>query len=45
MIFRDEAKACEYLKIISYYRLKGYWWDVQSDTVLHLVMKVRNQLE
>ena len=36
MIFKDETKDCECLKKISYYRLKGYWWDVQSDTVLHL---------
>jgi abortive infection bacteriophage resistance protein len=35
MLFRDEAKARILLKKISYYRLKGYWWDVQSDTVLH----------
>lgn len=29
--FRDEAKAKETLKTISYYRLKGYWWDLQMD--------------
>ncbi|MDR2121165.1 MAG: Abi family protein [Tannerella sp.] len=36
MIFRDEAMAYERLKNISYYRLKGYWWNMQSDTTLHL---------
>jgi abortive infection bacteriophage resistance protein len=36
MIFRDEAQACDRLQNISYYRLKGYWWDMQSDTTLHL---------
>jgi len=35
MLFRDEIKAHSLLKKISYYRLKGYWWDVQSDSVLH----------
>jgi len=36
MIFKDEVAACERLKAVSYYRLKGYWWDMQSDVVLHL---------
>jgi abortive infection bacteriophage resistance protein len=36
MIFRDETQAYERLKNISYYRLKGYWWDMQSDTTRHL---------
>jgi abortive infection bacteriophage resistance protein len=36
MIFRDETQACERLKNISYYRLKGYWWDMQSDMTQHL---------
>jgi abortive infection bacteriophage resistance protein len=35
MLFRDETQAASYLKNISYYRLKGYWWDMQSDFVLH----------
>jgi len=35
MLFRDETQAAIYLKNISYYRLKGYWWDMQSDRVLH----------
>lgn len=29
--FRCEEKAKETLKRISYYRLKGYWWDLQMD--------------
>ncbi|MDR2026689.1 MAG: Abi family protein [Prevotellaceae bacterium] len=36
MFYRDEMQAYERLKNISYYRLKGYWWDMQSDTVRHL---------
>ena len=36
MIFKDEAQACNRLQNISYYRLKDYWWDMQSDTTLHL---------
>jgi abortive infection bacteriophage resistance protein len=35
MVFKDERQACERLKNISYYRLKGYWWDMQNDHVLH----------
>jgi abortive infection bacteriophage resistance protein len=35
MLFKNEAQAYEYLKKISYYRLKGYWWDEQSNSVLH----------
>lgn len=36
MLFRDEAKAYDRLKDISYYRLKGYWWNMQNDTTQHL---------
>lgn len=35
MLFRKEPQAAELLKNISYYRLKGYWWDMQSDYSLH----------
>jgi abortive infection bacteriophage resistance protein len=35
MLFKNEDKAFKRLKNTSYYRLKGYWWDVQSDTSLH----------
>jgi len=35
MLFRDEAAAKPLLLNISYYRLKGYWWDMQSDRVVH----------
>lgn len=35
MFFRDETQAAELLKNISYYRLKGYWWDMQTDVTLH----------
>ena len=35
MMFRDEANAHILLKNISYFRLKGYWWDTQIDRTQH----------
>lgn len=35
MLFRDEENASHFLKNISYYRLKGYWWDTQNDFTNH----------
>lgn len=35
MRFSDEEKATAYLGRISYYRLKGYWWDMQVDPYQH----------
>jgi abortive infection bacteriophage resistance protein len=35
MLFRDENAAIRFFRNISYYRLKGYWWDMQSDYTLH----------
>jgi len=35
MLFRDEPAALHILSNISYYRLKGYWWDMQQDFKLH----------
>jgi abortive infection bacteriophage resistance protein len=35
MLFREEATAPHFLQNISYYRLKGYWWDMQEDKTLH----------
>lgn len=35
MLFRDEANAPHFLKNISYYRLKGYWWDTQTHNKQH----------
>lgn len=35
MLFRNEASAPHFLENISYYRLKGYWWDMQDDYTLH----------
>ena len=35
MLFKEEANAQDLLKNISYYRLKGYWWDMQDDYSLH----------
>lgn len=36
MLFRNEPLAAHFLKNISYYRLKGYWWDMQADRVKHI---------
>lgn len=36
MLFHDEDAAKNTLKNISYYRLKGYWWKMQSDVQRHL---------
>lgn len=35
MQFYDISNAPHYLKNISYYRLKGYWWDMQLNTQSH----------
>jgi len=35
MLVNNEHEALQYLANISYYRLKGYWWDMQSDKVEH----------
>ncbi|EIM78419.1 Abi family protein [Nitritalea halalkaliphila LW7] len=35
MLFRDESTAPHFLQNISYYRLKGYWWDMQADRITH----------
>lgn len=39
MLFKDEEKALHFLKNISYYRLKGYWWDAQEDCANHKFRK------
>ncbi len=36
MQFRDISKAPQILSNISYYRLKGYWWEMQEDFEDHL---------
>jgi len=36
MIFSDENEAHYCIKNIGYYRLKGYWWDMQQDYVQHV---------
>ena len=36
MLFRNEPQAHEMLKNIGYYRLKGYWWDMQLDNTQHV---------
>lgn len=36
MLIRNEQEASALLKHISYYRLKGYWWDMQSDKINHI---------
>ena len=35
MLFRNEPNALSILQNISYYRLKGYWWDMQEDREQH----------
>ncbi|SHJ61903.1 Abortive infection bacteriophage resistance protein [Reichenbachiella agariperforans] len=35
MLFRNEITASHFLANISYYRLKGYWWDMQLDFSKH----------
>ncbi len=35
MLFKDEEQAKHFLINISYYRLKGYWWDLQTDRNSH----------
>jgi abortive infection bacteriophage resistance protein len=35
MAFRNVADAPHFLANISYYRLKGYWWEMQDDNVNH----------
>lgn len=35
MLFRDINNAPHFLANISYYRLKGYWWEMQGDKVNH----------
>lgn len=35
MLFKNSDNAPHFLKNISYYRLKGYWWEMQSDKVNH----------
>lgn len=35
MQFRFAANAPHFLSTISYYRLKGYWWEMQDDNINH----------
>lgn len=35
MQFKDINNAPHFLNTISYYRLKGYWWEMQDDIVNH----------
>jgi abortive infection bacteriophage resistance protein len=37
MLFKDEPSARHFLENISYYRIKGYWWDMQADHTLHIL--------
>ena len=36
MLFKNETEAVHFLQNISYYRLKGYWWDLQTDRINHI---------
>jgi abortive infection bacteriophage resistance protein len=35
MQFRNKSNAPHFLSTISYYRLKGYWWELQDDVINH----------
>jgi len=35
MSFSDTKRAAHFLSNISYYRLKGYWWEMQDDKIKH----------
>jgi abortive infection bacteriophage resistance protein len=37
MLFNNEQSAHHFLENISYYRLKGYWWDMQEDVTTHFL--------
>ena len=39
MIIEDENFARLHLSHISYYRLKGYWWDMQKDKNQHIFIE------
>ena len=39
MIIEDEEFARLHLSHVSYYRLKGYWWDMQKDKNRHIFME------
>ena len=39
MQFHEIANASHFLANISYYRLKGYWWEMQEDFVEHIFHK------
>lgn len=36
LLITDEMLAQHYLEHVSYYRLAGYWWPMQSDKVKHI---------
>ena len=36
LMVNDEQEAFYHLSNISYYRLAGYWWSMQSDKVNHI---------
>jgi abortive infection bacteriophage resistance protein len=35
LVINDESLAAHFLSNISYYRLAGYWWPMQTDKTLH----------
>jgi len=39
MIIKDKDVAKHFLSNISYYRLKGDWWEMQSDKIEHIFHK------
>ena len=39
LLFKNEVAAINILSNISYYRLKGYWWEMQEDPINHRFKK------
>lgn len=44
LTIKDEALAKHYLAHVSYYRLAGYWWPMQSDKANH-IFKANSKFE
>jgi len=42
LIINDRAEAIHFLSEVSYYRLSGYWWSLQSDKVNHVFKQGAN---
>jgi len=38
--FKNINDAPHFLSNISYYRLKGYWWEMQDDKIIHTDVQI-----